>query len=129
MIVLDTHIWIWWVNGDQSQLGSSRINLIQSADLVSVSAISCFEVAWLNAHGRIELPFDKFKWFTLALGGSGVELLPITPEIAGIAVDLPEHHSDPQDRIIIATAIKHGAHLMSLDKKFPGYQEIRDALL
>ena len=49
--------------------------------------------------------------------------------IAGIAVDLPEHHSDPQDRIIIATALSHDAQLMSADGKFPLYKELADRLL
>ncbi len=49
--------------------------------------------------------------------------------IAGIAVDLPEHHSDPQDRIIIATALRYDAQLMSADGKFPLYKELADKLL
>lgn len=129
MIVLDTHIWIWWINEDEKLLGQKRIDLIQLADIVSVSAISCFEVAWLDAHGRIELLCDRDVWFKKALDGSGVGLIPITPEIAISAVELPEHHSDPQDRIIIATALIHNAQLMSADQKFIHYKEIVDSLL
>jgi PIN domain nuclease of toxin-antitoxin system len=70
-------------------------------------------------HTRIQLPFSKAEWFEKALEGSDVRLLPITPAIASLAVDLPEHYSDPQDRIIIATALSHGAQLMSADKNFP----------
>ena len=54
-------------------------------------------------------------------------LLPITPQIAGMAVDLPEHHSDPQDRIIIATALAHEEQLMSADRTFPLYEELARA--
>ncbi len=129
MIVLDTHIWIWWVNGDHLQAGLNRCDLIQATDMAAVSAISCFEVAWLSAHNRIELPFDRSKWFSLALEGSGINLLPMTPEIAGIAVDLPYHHRDPQDRIIIATALFHNAQLLSIDKKFSHYQELAGKLI
>jgi PIN domain nuclease of toxin-antitoxin system len=53
-----------------------------------------------------------------------VSLLPVSAEIASIAVDLPEHHSDPQDRIIIATALALGCELISADRKFPLYQEL-----
>ncbi|MDL1984270.1 MAG: hypothetical protein LWX54_08810 [Deltaproteobacteria bacterium] len=56
-------------------------------------------------------------------------LLPITPQIAGMAVDLPEHHSDPQDRIIIATVLAHEGQLMSADRKFPLYEELARRLL
>lgn len=129
MIVLDTHIWLWWVNGDIEKLAPARSNQIELSDFVGVSAISCFEVAWLAKHGRIVLPCDIEQWFEKALEGSGINLLPITPQIASMAVALPEHHSDPQDRIIIATALTHDARLMSSDRKFPIYAELADRLL
>jgi PIN domain nuclease of toxin-antitoxin system len=56
-------------------------------------------------------------------------MLPVTPDIACMAVDLTEHHSDPQDRIIIATSIVHNALLMSSDKKFPLYEELKNILI
>jgi PIN domain nuclease of toxin-antitoxin system len=129
MIVLDTHIWLWWVNADTELLAPARAKQIEQCDLVAVSAISCFEVAWLTHHGRIVLPCAKEQWFEKALEGSGIRLLPITPKIADIAVELPEHHSDPQDRIIIATALSHDAKLMSSDRKFPQYSELAQRLL
>ena len=91
--------------------------------------ISCFEVAWLSQHRRITLHYKINDWFGKALAGSGVEILPITPEIATKAVQLPEHHSDPQDRIIIATAISSNAKLMSMDKKFKLYEELKEILI
>lgn len=129
MIILDTHIWLWWVNRDVSALGTERKQLIDAAVTAAVSAISCFEIAWLENHGRIVLPCDRNTWFESALQGSGIMLLPITPQIAGMAVDLPEHHSDPQDRIIIATALAHDGKLMSADRKFPLYEELKGRLL
>ncbi|MDP1766795.1 MAG: type II toxin-antitoxin system VapC family toxin [Methylotenera sp.] len=129
MIVLDTHIWLWWINGDASLLGNTRISQIEKCEFIAVSAISCFEVAWLARHARIELSCDQEEWFEKALSGSGITLLPITPKIACIATNLAEHHSDPQDRIIIATALTHNANLMSSDKKFPLYIELADKLL
>lgn len=128
MIILDTHIWLWWVNGDDV-LGAGRKKLIEVAETVAVSAISCFEVSWLERHNRIELPCSRTAWFEKALHGSKILLMPITPEIASMAVDLPEHHSDPQDRIIIATALVHDGSLMSLDNKFPHYVELSGRLV
>lgn len=129
MIVLDTHIWLWWVNGETALLGNIRANQIEQSEYIAVSAISCFEVSWLAHNGRIELACDQDQWFEKALSGSGITLLPITPKIASVATALPEHHSDPQDRIIIATAIMHNAKLMSSDKKFPLYIELANKLL
>ncbi|SJM95553.1 PilT-like protein [Crenothrix polyspora] len=129
MIVLDTHIWLWWVNQDSKNLKPDWMSRIQSPEDVGVSAISCFEVAWLERHNRIILPCSRQEWFEKALIGSGITLLPVSPAIASLAVDLYEHHSDPQDRIIIATALAYKSTLISADGKFPLYTELTGLLL
>lgn len=92
MIVLDTHIWLWWIGEKHESLRPSWIGVIDSADAVGVSAMSLFEVSWLHHHQRIRLPVPPVAWFEKALANSGIELLPITPDIADRAVALPEHH-------------------------------------
>lgn len=129
MIVLDTHIWFWWINEDRLNLESVRQEQIACAEIIAVSAISCFEIAWLERHRRISLPCEPSEWFEKALSHSSIELLPITPAIATRAVNMHEHHSDPQDRIIIATAVEHNAKLMSSDGKFSRYSELEGRLL
>jgi len=129
MMVLDTHVWLWWVSGNVAALSPARVSLIEACNEVAVSAMSCFEVAWLAHHGRITLPCDIEQWLEKALWGSEVTLLPITPRVARLAVELPEHHRDPQDRVIIATALAHDAKLMSLDGKFPLYAELAGRLV
>lgn len=128
MIVLDTHVWLWWLE-QSAALKKSWREAIEEAEQVGVSAISLFEVAWLDEHERIELPCSRQEWFDKALNGSGIELLPISPDIASIAVSLPEHHRDPQDRIIIATALTHKASLLSADTKFKLYHELEGKLI
>ncbi len=98
MIVLDTHVWLWWVNNDYQNLKPKWMSRIQSSEEVGVSAISCFEVAWLERHNRIALPCPRPEWLEKALAGSSISLLPITPIVASIAVDLPEHHRNPHVR-------------------------------
>jgi PIN domain nuclease of toxin-antitoxin system len=129
MIILDTHIWLWWIGKVDRHLKITWRERIGQANQVGVSAISCFEVAWLVQHGRIELAEPLDIWFEKALSGSGIDLVAITPEIARIAVQLPEHHRDPQDRLIIATALTHDALLISSDGKFTLYQELQGRLL
>lgn len=129
MIVLDTHIWLWWVNQDELLLKPAWREKIETGESVGVSAISCFEVAWLERHRRITLPCPRAEWFQKALEGSGIELLGMTSDIAGRAVDLTEHHSDPQDRMIIATALVFDGELISADSKFPLYEEISGRLI
>jgi PIN domain nuclease of toxin-antitoxin system len=124
MILLDTHIWIWWLNGATSELGKNWADAIRSSPRIGISAISCFEVAWLEQHRRIELNMKIAEWFEKATTGSGIEIVPITPAIAETAVKLPEHHTDPQDRLIMATAIANKAQLISADAKFSLYREL-----
>jgi PIN domain nuclease of toxin-antitoxin system len=129
MIVLDTHIWLWWMNNDQLSLVAARRKQIEEAEVIAVSAISCFEVAWLEQHQRISLPCPTVEWLEKSLHQSGIVLLPVTPAIAVRAVKLHEHHSDPQDRIIIASALENNAKLMSDDRKFIKYSELDGSLL
>jgi PIN domain nuclease of toxin-antitoxin system len=68
-------------------------------------------------------------WFERALASSGVELLPITSEIAITSVSLPDIHRDPFDRIIIATALSTDSVLVSADGNFGRYPDLQGRLL
>ena len=129
MIILDTHIWHWWVNQIPEKLPDDTIQLIEEADEIGVSAISCFEMAWLMKHGRIDSKISYNEWFELAGNEKLITFLPVTPSIASKAVSLPEHHKDPHDSIIIATAVLYNSLLISFDKIFPSYNELQGLLI
>ena len=118
MIVLDSHVWFWWINGEHSRLSAPMLEAIETADRVGVSPVSCFELALAHRKGRLELPLPPDEWLSLALQGSGVELLPFGDAIAVRAVELSEVHRDPFDRIIIATALVLNGRLASIDGHF-----------
>ena len=128
MILLDTHIWLRWLLQTEP-LPIRLVEQIEQADIVTVSAISCWEVVMLERKQRIKLPLPVEQWLKEATTGSGVEVLPITCDISCLAGTLPEHHKDPADRIIIATALCHNLKLMSLDSIFPDYQELAERLI
>ena len=129
MIVLDTHVWHWWINQIPDKLSPTVVAMIEKADNVGVSAISCFEMAWLVQHGRIDLSMPFSEWLKQVYQANIIQFLPVTPWIAVQAVTLPEHHKDPQDRIIIATALNYKAHLLSFDSKFHKYRELDGFLI
>lgn len=129
MIVLDTHIWFWWVNGDHARLTPTQTQSMRSAPEVGVSAVSCFEMAHAVKRGRIILAMAIREWFDKALAGSGIALLPLTAAVAARAVELSDHHRDPFDRIIIATVLELDGQLASADSQFPGYPELAGRLL
>jgi PIN domain nuclease of toxin-antitoxin system len=105
------------------------IDRIETAGQLAVSAISCWEVAWLLRRGRLDLTLPLEQWTDWALAESGVVCLPVQREIAMRAANLPEHHRDPADRMIIATALHHSIQLASLDGSFPAYQEVAAYLI
>ena len=129
MIVLDTHIWYWWINGDLGRLSAAQVEALRTTARVGVSAVCCFEMAHSVRRGRIELPVPMREWFSKALDGSRIELLPLTPAIASRAVDLTDRHGDPFDRMIIATSLELDGQLASADGQFHAYPELAGRLL
>jgi PIN domain nuclease of toxin-antitoxin system len=126
MIVLDTHIWVWWVQDDQRLTAVQRQAIqAQEADVLGVSAISCWEVAKLVERGRLKFSIPLETWFEKALSYPGVQLLAITPEIAIASTRLPgEFHRDPADQLIVATARSHGCGLITSDARIIDYAHV-----
>jgi len=126
MILLDTHIWLWWVHGDE-RLSTTHEVLISDNEEegIGVSVISCWEVAKLVEYGRLDLPLSIGQWLGQALDYPGINLLPLTPEIVVESTQLPgSFHRDPADQIIVATARIHGIRLMTVDSKIVGYPHV-----
>jgi PIN domain nuclease of toxin-antitoxin system len=126
MIVLDTHIWVWWVHGDEQLTQAQREAIAANEDdLIGVSVISCWEIAKLVEYGRLELPSPLEEWFEQALSYPGVQLLALTPEIALESTRLPgEFHRAPADQIIVATARVYGCPLVTSDDKIVNYPHV-----
>ena len=129
MLLLDTHIWHWWVNQIPEKLPHNIKELIAESEAVAVSAISCFEMAWLVRHGRIAMHMSFEDWLNEVEATSDIQIVPVNAQIATQAVMLPEHHKDPQDRIIIATALYYNAQLISFDNVFSKYAEVDGYLI
>ena len=126
MIVLDTHVWVWWAHDDE-RLTPAQVEAIRAneADVIGVSAISCWEIAKLVEYGRLELPCSLKEWFEQALSYPGVYVIELTPEIAIGSTQLPgEFHRDPADQIIVATARVYGCPLVTADSRILKYPHV-----
>lgn len=128
MMVLDTHVWIRWVDPTNMPLPAELVERIETSDQLAISAISCWELAMLVRRGRVQVSVPLDQWIDMALSGSGVTCLPVEREIAVCAANLPEHHRDPADRLIIATTITANAGLARLDHAFSQYAELSGKL-
>lgn len=127
MIILDTHIWVWW-NQDSFQLTNWQKEIIENSrpDGIGISTISLLEISRLVNQGRLVLPKPLNEWFSIALAEEGILLIPITPEIAIESYSLPgEFHKDPADRIIVATTRTYDCSLMTNDGNILTYPHVR----
>jgi PIN domain nuclease of toxin-antitoxin system len=127
LTVLDTHVWIWVVEGDRTALSAPAIEAIETAargGAVRVSPISVWEVAMLEAKGRISLSRPLDDWIQAALHAPGIRLLPLTPEIAIESTRLPgAPHGDPADRMLMASARHLGGRLATCDRQILDYSD------
>lgn len=127
MIVLDTHIWVWWVHGEAKLSNNHRMYLqTHEAQGFGISIISCWEVAKLVEYNRLKLPSPVADWLDQALAYPGVRLLDLTPRIAVESTLLPgTFHRDPADQMIVATALIHNCPLMTVDAKILAYPHVQ----
>lgn len=127
MIVLDTHVWIWWTH-DETRLTAEQIAIIRRNEAydIGISVISCWETAKLVEYGRLDLPMSLEEWFEAALAYPAIRLLPLTPEIAVESTRLPgDFHKDPADQIIVATARIYDCPLITSDKRIRHYTHVQ----
>ncbi len=127
MILLDTHIWIWWVHGDD-HLSASQIALLEDNEQegLAISIISCWEVAKLVEYKRLILPCAVAEWFDQALRYPGIVLLGLTPSIVLASTQLPAgFHKDPADQMIVATARVFDYPLLTSDYKILNYPHVK----
>jgi PIN domain nuclease of toxin-antitoxin system len=124
-LLLDTHCWYWMRLRQMEEFSQESITLIREAagaDALLVSVISVWEIAMLESKKRIALELPVPEWVQRALATPGLTLAPLTPEIAIESTRLPgELHGDPADRILVATARRMGARLMTRDRNLLAY--------
>lgn len=129
MIVLDTHVLVWWVSGDP-QLSARADNAIARAQRedgqILVSAITPWEIAMLIQKGRLTLAMDLDKWLMAVQSMDGVNMVSISARLAVQSVQLPgDFHKDPADRLIVALAREVNAPLITADDKIQAYPHVR----
>lgn len=127
MILLDTHVLVWWVNKDVL-LPTSILRFIQQQDekQICISAITFWEVALLTKKKKVNLAFDLHSWTQLVLSIPSLRVIDLNPAILikSVLLEAPLH-ADPADRIIVATTQTLGATLISKDDKLLKYPHIK----
>jgi len=120
MILLDTHIWLWWLLGDGSLTNRERDSLdhLASNRLLAISWVSVWETEMLERKASISLEPNFNTWIRKATSPDIITLLPADLEVVLAQRQLPESfHQDPADRLISATSILSGFKLATHDAR------------
>jgi PIN domain nuclease of toxin-antitoxin system len=115
-LLLDTHALLWWL-ADESLTTQARDAIADPANLVKVSAASAWEISIKKALGKLAAPDDLEQ----QLQTGGFTPLPISIAHGVAAGQLPRHHEDPFDRMLIAQAFAEGLTIVTRDKRFEDY--------
>lgn len=119
-MLLDTCALIWIAQGG-GELTAETQKAVDDADCVYVSSISAFEIAHKYKKGGIELPCDPERWFYQVIEKHNILEIQIDGRITIASTKLYDHHNDPCDRFIIATAILNRFQVVTHDRTFKKY--------
>lgn len=115
--LLDTHVFLWWLS-DPAKLTSETISVISAADNeIFVSTAVLWELAIKRSIGKLSSPLN----FVEAARLSGFKILPISVEHIAATEELPMHHRDPFDRMLVAQALCEQAVLITRDPELLRY--------
>lgn len=119
--LLDTCTFFWLSSEPQKLSPRSRSVIEESPDDLFVSAISAFEFGIKEKKGQFRFPLPAEEWFKSVLKDLGVRQVPINAQIASQSTQLPPIHTDPCDRIIIATAQEYNMRILTPDEHIQQY--------
>ena len=122
MLVLDTHVVVWWA-GEPRRLARAAQARLAAEDRLGIPAIVFWEVALLVRKRKLDLGMPVSAWTQAIQTVPRVEALALTAEIA-VRADELEMHADPADRFIVATALHHSVPLVSKDRLMRSLQLI-----
>ncbi len=115
-LLLDTNIVIWQLEGELNRFGAA-LETLKAAEEIFVSAISFVEIAVKASVGKLRLPEDLHQ----RVLESGARILTVSPEHGLGIAELPLHHRDPFDRLLISQARREGLTILTADAHFAAY--------
>jgi PIN domain nuclease of toxin-antitoxin system len=124
MILLDTHVWIWFLSNPEllSAKATEKIQTAMQDNAVCISSISVWEIAMLVKKKRLKLTMTAKDWLSKSEKLLFLNFIPVDNTIAFQSVNLPDpFHNDPADRIIVASSMSHGFPLITKDKRILSY--------
>ena len=119
--LLDTQIWLWSLVSPQRMGNEVSSIVIDQNNTLVLSAASTWEIAIKYRLGKLPLPEPPEEFILPRLTRDGIESLPIHHHHAARVADLPDHHRDPVDRLLIAIAQTESMTILTSDRKLQPY--------
>lgn len=120
-VLVDTHVFLWWVEGDRPLSVKARAALANQDNECLVSLASVWELALKAGLGKLELAIPVRRYVVENVVANNFRLLEIRLPHLGRVESLPKHHGDPFDRLLIAQALEEGLSVVSADPVFRKY--------
>lgn len=120
LVLLDTHIWLWWLLGDGALKPDERKALDGTAERgeITISWVTIWETEMLERKGRITLEPNIFEWMKIATTPEISKVIPVNTDVVLAQRQLPKSfHSDPADRLITSTSILTEYPLATYDQR------------
>jgi PIN domain nuclease of toxin-antitoxin system len=129
VILLDTHSLIWWISEPTrvpAKASRAIAGAVRAGEPIAASSISIWEIAMLVDRGRLTLTMDVDSWIGKVETLPFLTFIPIDNQIAARSVRLERFpNRDPADRMIVATALGHGASLITADAALHKYRSVK----
>jgi len=120
VILLDTCALLWLAEGS-ARISNAVLRRIDAEPIVSVSAISALEIGLKTRAGKLRLPMPPIEWWRAVCDHHSLNVVPVEPGTYIRSTELPPVHKDPVDRIIVATAERLRATVVTADSHFATY--------
>jgi PIN domain nuclease of toxin-antitoxin system len=122
-LLIDTHVLLWALH-EPARLSDRARGLLEDGSVqVLVSTVSAWEIAIKESLRKLLLPAPSRTWLAGAVANAGFDWLDIRLEDTLRVGDLPHHHHDPFDRLLVAQAMGRGLRLVSADHRMPLYND------
>ena len=121
-VLLDTHAFVWWVS-EPERLSKRGLALFEDdASELYWSTVGTWELALKLNKGKLKLPGTLHEYLEPRISRAGIRPLSVRSEHALALLDIPRHHSDPFDHMLIAQARVEGLTILSADRHFAKYE-------
>ena len=120
-VLLDTHCWLWMHSAPERFSDRVRDLLLDGDNVLLFSAASSWEIALKYAQGKLALPDPRSRYVPSRLQGSGVTPIPVEHTHALRVAELPLHHRDPFDRMLVVQSRTNDLVLVTEDPKIADY--------